>query len=453
MKGKASNLIQTKDGKARIYALAKAKSTWAAPDKPEMDKNFRVRFSVCGESWEERATQYPVAQGITPDMKEWVKLKIAARAHLVREGEKEKLRAIFNPRRVVMLAEVVATYLANVSPTKRESAGKNAKRLEHIGCEMTGLSAEAVPMTDEVWSQQNLRGWVAMRQEYHRRGWIAENMKQMPADVMAARWAELREALRTRKLPGVDEDTECEGNTTIQTYLRCAKAVFAWNRKYLAGLELPALKEFLEFTEVLPAPEGHREIPLMVRERIMAGLPELRARELLQWVLFQLCYETGARPISIKRAVLADLWMVEGEEAERLRTDTAALWGLAPDAVSAIGGVLKLHPTKRGAPVWRALSVELVSVLREVATAESLMGARSASHAVKIHNGVNEWLREQGLDGTHGIYMLRHGDGQRLRNAGGQELAKAGLGHVTDTAMGRYSGERRVVPLLGGSAL
>lgn len=452
MKRKASNLIETKDGKARIYALPRAKSTWANPNVPEMDKNFRVRFAVCGESWEERTAQYPVAQGITPDLKEWVKLKIAARAHLVREGEKEKLRAIFSPRRVVTLAEVVAAYLANVSPTKRDSAGKNAKRLEHIGCEMTGLSADAVPMTDEVWSQQNLRGWVRMRQEYHRRGWSAENMKQMPADVMAARWAELREALRTRKLPGVDEDTECEGNTTIQTYLRCAKAVFAWNRKYLAGLELPTLKEFLEFTEVLPGPEGHREIAPMVEERIFAALPALRAADVLHWVFFKLCHETGARPVSVKRAVLADLRMVDGAEADLLRKETAELWGLAPERVAPIGGVLKLHPTKRGAPVMRALSVELVSVLREVATAESLMGARSATHAVKIHNAVNEWLRLQGLDGTHGAYMLRHGDGQRLRDAGGAEMAKAGLGHLTSQAMGRYSDERRVVPLLRPSA-
>lgn len=445
-------MIETKDGKARIYALPKAKSAWADPNVPEMDKNFRVRFSVCGESWEERATQYPVAWGITPDLKEWVKLKIAARAHLVREGEKEKLRAIFSPRRLVMLSEVIATYLANVSPTKRKSAGKNAKRLEHIGCEMTGMAADAVPMSDDVWSQQNLRGWVRMRQEYHRRGWSAENLKQVPADVMAARWAELREALRTRKLPGVDEDTESEGNTTIATYLRCAKAVFAWNRKYLAGLELPALTEFLEFAEVLPGPEGHREIAPMVQERIFAMLPALRTRDPLGWVFFKLCHETGARPVSIKRARLDDLRVVDGAEAELLRKETAELWGIAPERIAPIGGVLKLHPTKRGAPVMRALSVELVSVLREVATAESLMGARSATHAVKVHNGVNEWLREQGLDGTHGIYMLRHGDGQRLRDAGGEELAKAGLGHLTTRAMGRYSDERRVVPLLAPKA-
>lgn len=448
MKRKQSNLIETKDGKARIYALAKAKSTWADPHVPEMDKNFRVRFSVCGESWEERTTQYPVAQGVTPDLKEWVRLKIAARAHLVREGEKEKLRSIFAPRRIAMLAEVGATYLANVSPTKLASATKNYARLRHIGEEMTGLGADAVPMTDDVWSRENLRGWVRMRQEYFRRGWSGENQQRVSTETLKARWDELRSALRARKLPGVDEDTEAEGNTTITSYLTCAKAVFAWNRKYLPGLELPELAGLLEFTEVLPSPEGHREIAPMVQERILAMLPALRAEDVRQWAFFKLCHETGARPISIKRAVLDDLRMVDGEEAERLRTDTAALWGLAPEAVGEIGGVLKLHPTKRGAPVWRALSVELVSVLREVATAESLMGARSVSHAAKIHNEVNEWLRAQGLEGTHGIYMLRHGDGQRLRNAGGQELAKAGLGHVTDTAMGRYSEERRVVPLL-----
>jgi hypothetical protein len=447
-RSKKDNLIQTKDGKARLYALPRAKSTWRDPKTPEMDANFRVRFSVCGVSWNERASNYPVAAGITADLKEWVKLKIAARAHLIREGEKDQLRSIFQPKRMVMLSEIRPVYLGHVSPTKLDSARKNVARLEHIGTEMTGLPVERVPMTDAVWSRSALRGWVRMRQEYFRRGWSTENHQRVEAAEHERRWVTLRKDLQEGRIPGVDEDTEMEGNTTIQSYLTCAKAVFAWQRKYLEGLALPALEEFMGFSESLPGPEGHREIPVMVRQRIMSDLPRLKAEQLPLWVFFMLCYETGARPISIKRAALSDLRVVTGAEAAELRLATAREWQLEPTQVEEIGGVLRLKPTKRGAMVQRALSVGLVQAVCAQATDASLMGAASATAADKVHDATNEWLRQRGLEGTHGVYMLRHANLQQLRDAGGEKLAQAGGGHLTKQAMERYSAERRVVPLL-----
>lgn len=442
------NLIEAHGGHARVYAKLKARSLWPAADVPVYDRNFLVRFSFGGQSWLERAAAYPVVDGLTKDFRNWVGLKLLQAKVEMQRGGLAQLREAVVPQATVNLARTLEVYLANVSPTKRESALKNAQRLRHIGEEMTGRCADEILMTDSVWSKPALRGWVRMRQEYFRRGWSAENAQSMEAAVRAERWQELRAALASGALPGVDEDTEMEGNTTILSYLACAKAVFARQREYLEGLTLPPLEALRGFSVKLTVPSGHREIPAEVKGRILEGLPALREESVHEWLLCLLCFETGQRPVSVKRAGLGDLRVVESAaEAEALRAQTAADWRLPVEKVEAIGGVVRFRPTKRGTWVNKAISAELTAALQAHGTAESLIGARSATHAKKIHDGLNAWLRAMGLTGTHGVYMLRHHELQNLRDAG-EELAMAGGGHRTKQAMERYSSERRVVPRL-----
>jgi integrase len=360
---------------------------------------------------------FPVAGGLDA-VKRWAKQRILTEAHLLQTGQIAELEGLRAERRVVMLAEVLRVYLSNVPPNKPDYI-KNAQRLKAVLTEATGLDAERLPMEDGRVNRALLLGWVRMRQEYFRKGWSVKGAA--PADA----WDKLRADLKAGKLPGVDKTTVMEGNTTILSYLRCAKAVFANQREYLTGLILPELREFLAFSVDVAVPEGHREIPAAVLAALLGDLGRLREEAPRLWAFVMVCAWTGARPVQVIR--------------------------MRGDALTRVDGVdvLVVPTAKRGVVVRVPINAGTAAGLRAVLTAESLVGAKSPEEALELHRAVNKWMTGHGAEGTHKSYLLRHMRGQQMRDAGGLEMSAAVMGHKgTAMAARKYTESRVVIPML-----
>lgn len=419
--GKANQIVVPGCGQARFYQKPKAASAWKDPAVPEYFPNWLVRFRVLRKSWEQMAVAgevcFPVAGGLEP-VKRWAKQRILTEAHLLQTGQIAELEGLRAERRVVMLAEVLRVYLSNVPPNKPDYV-KNAQRLKAVLTEATGLVPEKLPMDEGRVSRSLLLGWVRMRQEYFRRGWSVKGAAPVDA------WDRLRADMKAGKLPGIDKETIMEGNTTVLSYLRCAKAVFANQREYLTGLILPELRELLTFTVDLAVPEGHREIPADVLSALLGDLGRLREEEPRLWAFVMVCAWTGARPVQVVRMRGDALTRVNGED------------------------VLVVPAAKRGVAVRVPINAGTAAGLREVMTAESLVGAATHTEALDLHRAVNEWMTRHGAEGTHKAYLLRHMRGQQLRDAGGLELSAAGMGHRgTAMAARKYTESRVVIPML-----
>jgi integrase len=320
---------------------------------------------------------------------------------------------------VVMLDKLLEVYLQNTPPNKPDYA-KNAAKLRMIMGEVSGLAESALPVSEEWFNAATMRQWVRLRQEHFRLGWTVRGAA--PEDA----WTRLRVELKAGRLPGIDKSEVMECNTTITSYLRCAKAIFANNREYLPGLVLPELREFLSFGVDVSAPEGHRDLPAEVMAKMDKHLKKLRAESPRVWVFNQLAAWTGARPITIKGL---------GKSALVVSKDGA--------------GVVSLPVTKGGKPVLWPLPADVVDVIVSVATDASLIGATHKTDAEEIHREHNEWLTKLGVEGTQKTYLFRHARLQQLREHGGVELAAAGGGHTT-TAMvqKRYTEAQKAMPML-----
>ena len=415
----ASNQLVTRYGSARFYQVKRAQSEWKDPRHPEYKPNWLVRFHVGGETWEESAGPlYPVADG-TAAVKVWAETIMRTRLEAMRAGKLDELEAVVRAADAVMLSRLRLVYLQNVPPAKPDYR-KNIGRLCSILTEATGLDEEMIPVTDALWSRGLLLGWVRMRQEHFRRGWTVRG--EAPQDA----WQQLRADLKAGKLPGIDKDSVMECNTTIQTYLRCAKAVFANQREYLVGLKLPELKEFLAFSVDVDAPKGHREIEGNVLDALAADTARLAREEPKVHAFYLLATWTGARPITITHLA-----------GDALR--------VLPDGT----GEIELPAAKGGRGVCVPVDAATAACLLAVRTPESLIGARTKTEAALIHRAHNEWLTKHGVTGTLKTYQLRHRRLQQYRDAGGLELAAAGGGHTT-TAMveRRYTENAKTIPLV-----
>lgn len=413
-------MLVTRCGTARFYEKPKARSSWANPKVPEYQPNWLVRFHVGGSSWEVSAgPMYPVRDGLVA-VKAWAETVMRTRLEAMRSGKVEQMEAVVRPARLVMLSELLRVYLGNVPPNKPDYS-KNASRLRMICEEMTGMVADEIAVTEKLLSAVRLREWVRMRQEHFRRGWSVRGAA--PDDA----WSLLRAELKAGRLPGIDKTEVMECNTTIHSYLRCAKAVFANNNEYLPGVVLPVLREFMSFKIDVEAPEGHREIEPGVLESIFKDLGRLRVESPKLWVFNQLVAWTASRPITVRRL------------------DRSAL------TVAADGsGLVTLPTTKRGDPVRWPVPAEVVAGCLAVATDESLIGP-NAEITYRAHN---VWLTGLGLVGTKKSSIFRHMRLQQIRENGGVEMAAAAGGHKTTAMVERkYTKAQTSMPLLDPWAL
>ena len=413
-KSKTDNLLEMNEGKARFYAKIKAKNRWHDPDVPEYDPNWLVRFNVLGKSWLETADGIPVAMGLKP-VRAWARERILTEAELIMAGKLDALRSLRAPQKVVMLSELLLCYNGHVQG--QDERLRDGARLAAIWTEALGLPATQIPVTDAVWCPETLDNWLRMRQEHYRRGWTAT--KRPPADA----WEQLRADLAAGRLPGIDTSTPMACNTTIRNYLKSGRTVFAHGRRFVRGLVLPELREFLTYRHGLALPTGHREISQEVVDRIWDALPELLAQSERAWLLFQIMAYTGARPVTIKRMTVEHAtWEKDG-------------W-------------VRLHlpATKGGDAVQAMLPPEVALRLRAHATSEGLLGG----FLDRVHyKRLNPWLRAHGVDDSMAAYLLRHRRGQAVRDACGVEAAADSLGHRgTDMVRKIYTNNQGTAPII-----
>lgn len=414
-KRSAPNQLVCRYGAARFYAKPRSQSKWADPKVPEFERNWVVRFHVGGETWEESAgPMYPVLDGLAA-VKVWAETVMRTKLEAMRCGKLDEMEAVTRPASLVMLTKLLRVYLENTPPNKPDYA-KNAARLRMIMEEVSGLDADDIAVSGKWFCAVKMREWVRLRQEHFRRGWTVRGAAPENA------WAVLRADLKAGRLPGIDKTEIMECNTTIQSYLRCAKAVFANSCEYIPELELPELREFLTFSVDVEAPEGHREISEAVLQKILENLERLRVEAPRLWVFNQLVAWTAARPITIQRLNRSAL--------------TVAADG---------SGVVKVPVTKRGDPVLWPVPAEVVSGILEVATERRLIGP-NGEMTYRAHN---DWLTSLGLEGTKKSSIFRHLRLQQVRDGFGVEMAAAGGGHKTTAMVERkYTKARKAMPML-----
>jgi integrase len=345
--------------------------------------------------------------------------------------------------RTVMLDELGRVYLAHVPPERLADYKKNYARLCAIATRTTGLPVEKIEVTEATFSRANLTAWVRMTQEHFRRGWTVRGeepedaWQQLRAELKSGRlaaetaWpkvegAELLKILRKGVFPGVDKTTVMECNTTIQTYLRCAKAVFANGREYLVGLELPDLREFLSFTVDVAAPEGHRAIPDEVLARLVADLPRLAREAPRVYAFSQVLSWMAGRPGIVKK--------LRGDALQLLTDGT---------------GVITLPAAKGGNEVRIAVGAECVQAVLAVRTADSLIGARHETDAARIDEAHRAWMTNHGVTGTLKNYLFRHMRLNQIRNVFDPRTAAEAGGHTSEAMVNRkYTRNEKIIPLV-----
>ena len=317
------------------------------------------------------------------------------------------------PARVLWLSEVLALHEKH-SP-RSEHARKSRQRLAAIWREVLGLEPEEVQVCPKLWSKDNLNAWVRMRQEMGRR-----------SEAEGLTWAALRADYKAGRLPAKDKVTEMPCNTTIVGYLRSAKSVFAGAGEYLPGLVLPDLSAFLSFEAGISITKGLGELPPEVLQRVIEGLPGLKARRLDAWTLFQVVAWTAARPVSLTRMTRSSITFLEDGTAK-----------------------LAIPETKKGRLTMARVPKEVAAALHELADEEGLFGRSSGAMERLNRRELNPWLREMGLEGSQALYRFRAHQIQATRDALGLAAAKDRAAHTSDkTTEGFYAKRAPEVPMV-----
>lgn len=260
---------------------------------------------------------------------------------------------------------------------------------------------------------------------------LLEAAKMRLLKLPSQRWAMLRAELKARRLPPIDKNTVCPGNTTIKSYLNAARAVLGptGRSEYLRGLELPPLTDFMTGKVKLPSPRGHQEIEAGAYARMYEAAARLKGENLKLWVVNQMLWRFGCRPCEVPAARLG--WIEHDKEGPMF--------------------VLKNRPEEdfrlkaRERSIVRRLRIapDLWAAMREVATEGSLIGAASMTAARNlVEREHNEWMRQFVPEGQHGNYLLRHWVATHVQDRWGTKMASLFLGHATSATL---SGERMTI--------
>lgn len=385
--------LTTKYGRCRVYEKLKARSRWKNPAVPEYETNWFLRFHVGKETWDEMAGKdYPVRSGIK-NLKEYVETVIDVRAQAAHEGKLDWLKGLLAPPKVIWLSEVLALHEQHAPKT--EHSKKSRQRLAAIFRELTGLEPHEIQVGSNLWSKANMDAWVRMRQASV--GWIENKVAQMlaamsPEERSACKgkikvevdWAELRADYKAGKLPAKDKVSKMPVNTTIVGYLRSAKSVFAEGGEYLPGLVVPDISEFRSYEAGIRITKGLGEMPQDVLQKIIEGLPALKAKRLDAWTLLQVAAWTAARPVSLTRMNRSNITWLEDGTAK-----------------------LAIPETKDGNTTMARVPQDVAEALHELANEEGLFGRSPGGMERLTRRELNPWLRKMGLEGSQALYRFR----------------------------------------------
>ena len=385
--------FKTKYGRCRAYEKLKARSRWKNPAVAEYETNWFLRFHVGGETWDEMAGKvYPVSNDIKK-LKEYVETIMEVRQEAAHQGKLDRLREVVAPSRVLWLSEVLALHEQH-APT-REHFRKSRQRLAAIFRELTGLEPHEIQVGSKLWSKANMDAWVRMRQASI--AWIENKVAQMMAAMsleereackgkvkVEVDWAELRADYKAGKLPAKDKVNKMPVNTTIVGYLRSAKSVFAEGGEYLPGLVVPDISEFRSYEAGIRITKGLGEMSQDVLQKIIEGLPALKAKRLDAWALLQVAAWTAARPVSLTRMNRSNITWLEDGTAK-----------------------LAIPETKDGNTTMARVPQDVAEALHELANEEGLFGRSPGGMERLTRRELNPWLRMMGLEGSQALYRFR----------------------------------------------
>lgn len=426
--------MKSRTARFTLYRQTKPRGRWKASDRPEHDPNWIVSLALPGakrrrvtaENYEICAPCLAIAGNPVEGrpncdcqkaVKKWASELLETELHLLRTGEIQKLQEIRAPKRLAPIARVAEVYELR-GP---KDANARTAALRSIVEQATGKRLE-----DCQWSELTrslLMTWAEIRQEAGRRGWLGLGKRSLPDDG----WPKLREAYKVGTLPALDKSAVLQANTTIQSYWTQAKSIFGADSRtvILRELMLPdctpgtAFFDFLKTSfKDLRTPKGHKEFPAEVYEQLWNAAESLKEHNLALWVVGQLLWRTGMRPIEILRA--APAWL---------------------SADAGTGDFIRIPSTKKGNEREWPIEADLVTAIKAVMNKDRLIGQKHVTAArLLIYSEHSLWMRSHGIEGTQTNYKFRHFVLQRIRDRDGLDATALAAGHrTTDIAESVYT--------------
>lgn len=403
------------------------------------DRNRTSDFQICalcqavprGESVTKARPSCGCREGALAMAQAWLDDERAA----LMQQRRSQWDQVLEERDVLRWSDVQPVWMAN-APVASRAATWNRLRL--LVEQSTGLPMDGQRVDALTWPV--FLDWAQMRQEFARR-WP----EGAPVEVKDP-WALLRADLRGGKLPALVTNRVMEVNTTIKGYLRSARNVVGAKARsvHLRSLPLPAMTDFLEGRLDLPSPMGHVEIPPEVYARMYAAAEVLRGEDEQLWLVNQLLWRFGLRPIEVWLA--RSNWVeMDGDVPVLVLKNRADEYIYESGYKKGQGSELK---ARHRAIVRRyRIPGDVWEVVRRVMVpGGSLLGVpTSAAAQALVEKEHSAWMRLWMPDTTHSNYLLRHFLAAYTTARWGPLAASLFMGHSTSevratVTQSRYAG-------------
>lgn len=453
-----------------IVRQKKPVNRWSTPGVPEYQPRWLAMYRIPGEPRSCESTMYEICEECLaiPDSQSPTKVRekcrcqkparkfaeetLKTKVHLWQERRMEQVRSLRVRKAEVTLGKVTDTYLANVPAAMAVTAGQNVSYLMAIVGQSTGLTrTEARKQSVGILTRQLALLWMRLRQAYN------ADMK-LPKEERRS-WAVLRAEHEAGKLPGLVTNVDLPGNVTINSMLRKAKGVIGKRARafYLAGLELPELKDWQE-VPMIAAAHGYEPLEDDVLQAIEQEAAGWRTSEVEEeremWIAYQLESRFGWRP---REVLYARRSWLEYEAVPVFRTTPG--WILVVRNRPEEGFLQKARnkAITRRYVLDDELAEALVArdgwlVAPEMATStRARLVMRVLSKRLRAHVGTDRRRKTN--------YELRKNYGSAVYTVHGKEAAAAQLGHASgsDVTEARYATRKGAVAvvnmddLVGGS--
>ena len=237
---------------------------------------------------------------------------LAAETAAVLERRKSPREEAVERRGALTWGEVEPVWLANGPVASRKAIwGKARLMVEQLSGKAMGPQA----LADWTWS--DCLNWAHLRQVYAARfgdeevGAGSDELpealrKRVSRDAKrkleVGRWTALRADLKAGKLgsPLVTSQV-LKVNTTIKSYFGAMRNIIgSYSRQvHLRTLSLPPMTDVLEGEISLPSPKGHAEIPEAAYARMYGAVSMLKSEDEQMWLVGQMLWRFGLRPIEV----------------------------------------------------------------------------------------------------------------------------------------------------------
>lgn len=300
---------------------------------------------------------------------------------------------------VPLLSDVIAIYEANTVHLSRTTVINNLNALRHIGAGILGL--------------RNLKKSAKKKQ---RLAWRAK-VGNVPLDELSII---ALESYRTRIIRAAGEDGIARGKaiTTLNTYFRCAKSVFA--DRVLPLYDAFVLPDPIPLRQIKPLREPSRryvstvDVPMIIKEaheefwvidenglseaggRNSSAIDRLR-HEKIKFIILLLTISCGLRPKEVSRLT----W--EQVNFDKKQISVAVTSYDTPKARSSEGSVDVSEPVLQYLREFR----DNFGTQPFVVPCGSSPNSNPVKRAQGVFRELYGWLREQGIDSDTPLYVFR----------------------------------------------